>query len=37
MIDEEAFHAFLSRLQLHLQEQVGAHAQGDLDVAIVMA
>ena len=25
MTDEEAFHAFLSRLQLHLQEHVGAH------------
>ena len=37
MTDEEAFHAFLSRLQLHLQEHVGAHMQGDLEAAIAMA
>ena len=35
--DEEAFHAFLSGLQPHLQEHVGAHVQGDLEAAIVMA
>ena len=37
MTDEEAFDAFISRLQLHLQEHVGAHVQGDLQVAIAMA
>ena len=37
MIDEEAFHAFLSRLQPHLQEHVGAHVQGDVEAAIAMA
>ena len=37
MIDEEAFHAFLSGLQPHLQEHVGAHVQGDMEAAIVMA
>ena len=37
MIDEETFHAFLFGLQPHLQEHVGAHIQGDLDVAIAMA
>ena len=37
MTDEEAFHAFLSGLQPHLQEHVGAHVQGDLEAAIVMA
>ena len=28
MTDEEAFHTFLSGLQPHLQEHVGAHVQG---------
>ena len=37
MTDEEAFHAFLSGLQLQLQEHVRAHVQGDLEVAIAMA
>ena len=37
MTDEEAFHTFLSGLQPHLQEHVGAHVQGDLEAAIVMA
>ena len=37
MIDEEAFHTFLSGLQPHLQEHVGAHVQGDLEAAIAMA
>ena len=37
MTDEEAFHTFLSRLQPHLQEHVGAHVQGDLEAAIAMA
>ena len=37
MIDEEAFHAFLSGLVPHLQEHVGAHAQGDLKQAMAMA
>ena len=37
MTDEEAFHTFLSGLQLHLQEHVGAHVQGDLEAAIAMA
>ena len=31
MIDEEAFHVFLSRLVPHLQEHVGAHVQGDVE------
>ena len=34
MTDEETFHAFISRLQLHLQEHVGAHDQGDLEEGI---
>ena len=37
MTDEEAFHTFLSGLQPHLQEHVGAHVQGDLEAAIAMA
>ena len=37
MTDEEAFHAFLSGLQPHLQEHVGAHVQGNLEAAIAMA
>ena len=37
MTDEEAFHAFLSGQQPHLQEHVGAHVQGDLEAAIAMA
>ena len=38
MTDEEAFHAFLSGLQLHLEElPIGAHVQGDLEAAITMA
>ena len=37
MLDEEAFHAFLSGLQAHLWEHVGAHVQGDLEAAIAMA
>ena len=37
MTDEEAFHAFISRLQPHLQEHVGAHVQGDLEAVIAMA
>ena len=37
MIDDEAFHAFIFGLQLHLQEHVGAHVQGDLEVVITMA
>ena len=37
MTDEEAFHAFLSGLQPHLQDHVGAHVQGDLEAAIAMA
>ena len=37
MIDEEVFHAFISRLQPHLQEHGGANAQGDLEAAIAMA
>ena len=36
MADEEAFHAFISGLQPHLQEHVGAHVQGDLEVTIAM-
>ena len=35
-MDEEAFHTFLFGLQLHLQEHVGAHVQGDLEAAIAM-
>ena len=37
MTDEEAFHAFISGLQLHLPEHVGTHVQGDLQAAIAMA
>ena len=37
MTDEEAFHTFLSGLQPHLQEHVGAHVQGDMEAAIAMA
>ena len=37
MTDEEAFHTFISGLQPHLQEHVGAHVQGDLEAAIAMA
>ena len=37
MTDEEAFHTFLSGLQPHLQEHVGAHVQGDLEADIAMA
>ena len=37
MVDEEALHTFLSGLQPHLQEHMGAHVQGDLEVAIAMA
>ena len=37
MIDEEAFHAFLSGLVPHLQEHVGAHVQDDLEKAMAMA
>ena len=37
MTDEEAFHTFLSGLQPHLQEHIGAHVQGDLEAAIAMA
>ena len=37
MIDEEAFHTFISGLQPHLQEHIGAHVQGDLEAAIAMA
>ena len=37
MTDEEAFHAFISGLQPHMQEHVGAHMQGDLEAAITMA
>ena len=37
MTAEEAFHAFLSGLAPYLQEHVGAHVQGDLEVAMVMA
>ena len=36
MTNEEAFHAFLSRLVPHLQEHVGAHVQGDLEQAMGM-
>ena len=36
MTDEEAFHTFLSGLQPHLQEHVGAHVQGDMEAAIAM-
>ena len=37
MTDEEAFHVFLSRLKPHLEGHVGAHVQGDMQVAITMA
>ena len=37
MTDEEAFHAFISRLQPHLQEHIGPHVQGDMEAAIAMA
>ena len=37
MMVEEAFHAFLSGLAPHLQEHVGAHVQGGLEVAMAMA
>ena len=37
MTDEEAFHTFLSGLQPHLQEHMGAHVQGDLEAALAMA
>ena len=37
MTDEETFHTFLSGLQPHLQEHVGAHVQGDMEAAIAMA
>ena len=37
MTDEEAFHSFISGLQPHLQEHIGAHMQGDLEAAIAMA
>ena len=37
MTADEAFHAFLSGLSPHLQEHVGAHVQGDLEAAMVMA
>ena len=36
-MEQEAFHAFSFELQLHLQEHVGAHVQGDLEVTIDMA
>ena len=36
MTDEEAFHTFISGLQAHLQEHIGAHVQGDLEAAISM-
>ena len=36
MIDEEAFHAFLSGLVPHWQEHVGAHVQGALEQAMAM-
>ena len=37
MLAEEAFHAFLCGLTPHLQKHVGAHVQGDLEVAMAMA
>ena len=37
MTNEEAFSAFLAGLQPHIQEQVGAHIQGDLSAAMAMA
>ena len=37
MTVEEAFPAFLSGLAPHLQEHGGAHVQGDLEAAMVMA
>ena len=37
MNEEEAFSTFLNGLTPHLQEHVGAHVQGDLEVAKRMA
>ena len=37
MTNEEAFHAFLPRLQPHPQEHIGAHVQDNLEAAIAMA
>ena len=37
MSEEEAFLTFLTSLAPHMQEQVGAHIQGDLFAAITMA
>ena len=37
MSEEEAFSTFLAGLAPHIQEQVGAHIQGDLSAAITMA
>ena len=37
MTNDKAFYAFLSGLQPHLWEHVGAHVQGDLEAAITMA
>ena len=37
MTNEEAFHTFISRLQLHLHKHIGTHVQGDLEAAITMA
>ena len=37
MTDEEAFHTFISGVQPHLQEHMGAHVQGDLEAVIAMA
>ena len=37
MTDEEAFHGFLFGVQPHLQDNVGAHVQGDLQAAFAMA
>ena len=37
MSEEEAFSTFLAGLTPHIQEQVGAHIQGDLSAAITMA
>ena len=37
MTNEEAFSTFLAGLSPHIQEQVGAHVQGDLSAAITMA
>ena len=36
MSEEEAFSTFLAGLAPHIQEQVGAHIQGDLFAAITM-